>query len=219
MSSFTIRGVMEVTELDYLSRFPAAYVVEHQTSRRHIFKRKYRTIPVGPLTRVFVRRPALLPARRPDPTGARARSASQSMVTFDGRLGLVGTSVGRGVAYPGGILTLTHHWTKASPRLWGRYEVLSALEDEHGTWVWREKNDLAYGLLAPEEWQHGAIYDEKHVVFVPDDAPPGPYRVVVRVREKGTRRILPIEGARQVAVAHVEILPRPGEPAVEIARR
>jgi len=210
LSSFTIKGLMEVTDLDYLSRFPAAYVVEHQTARRHVFKRKYRTMPVGRLTRVFVRRPA---------APSTPRRASETAAVFEDGLGLVRTGVGRGVAHPGGVLFITHRWTRLSPALWGRYEVVTALEDQDGMRIWREKTDLAHGLALPEEWEPGRAYDEEHVVFVPGDAEPGAYRVVVRVRAKDTARVLRSGGEKEVAVACVEIRPRPGEAPVCVARR
>jgi hypothetical protein len=173
LSSWDPAGVRRVLRRGFLASYPAAYVAEHQTSRRGAFERRYAHEAVGDLTRIYANgKPRLR---------GRADSAPPAY-RFGDALGLVATACRPREVAQGEVLRITHRWRKLGP-IPDDVETLTRIEGPDGC-IWRVRSDLANGGYDPSRWRPGEVAEERHIAFIPGDAPPGDYAITVRARHK-----------------------------------
>jgi hypothetical protein len=214
LSSSNPEGAQRALGRAFLETYPAAYIVEYQTSWKRVFAARYPHQAVGDLVRLY-------PGGKPQRQGRRAASAPAWR--FGERLGLISTQCEPAQAPQGRILRITHLWRKLGPLPYD-LEVLTALEGREGC-VWRVRSELANGFYDSLGWRPGQVAAEEHIAFIPGDAPPGEYSVTVRVRRKDTHQSLAAFGlARrrplEATTAKIRIVLRAPRPApATLARR
>lgn len=207
LSSHHFGEVKRVLSKDFLRQYPAAYVAEHQTNWRHTFKRRYQYEHVGDLLRIY-------PDGKP-PLRASARDGAVAW-RFGPALGLVETRCEPRSVAQGRILRITHRWKKLAP-VNGEIETLTRIEGAEGC-IWRMRSCPGNGFYSADTWLPGQVAEDLHTAFIPSDAPPGRYRVVVRARSVATGQHLPVftaDGAAPAAegvTAFVKVTPRAPRP-------
>ena len=208
LSSPYARAVHRVLSRDFLAAHPAAYVVEYQTSWKRAFMARYPFAHVGDLVRVYPNGKPRLHARP---------SSATPGCRFGDAVGLVQSRCAPSAVPQGGILRITHEWTRLTDGA-VNLETLTTLEGEDGP-VWRVRSDLANGFYAPQDWRVGEVAPEEHLAFIPSDTPPGEYAVTVRVRRTDSHKCLSLSGAGEGAhpfeatTRRVTIVPRLPRPA------
>jgi hypothetical protein len=186
-------AMRRVMRWSFLASYPAAYVVEHQTTRKQAFTRRYPADPVGDLVRLYP---------RGRPRRQAVAMAGAVMNRFGESLGLIRTRCKPARAPQGGIVTITHLWRKlgmlhpTGGAGVASLTTLTTLEGREGC-VWAASADLANGSYDAATWRVGQVAEERHLVFIPSDAPLGEYVVTVRVREPGLGACLPVAGPRR----------------------
>jgi hypothetical protein len=116
----------------------------------------------------------------------------------------------KGRARPGGRLTLTYAWyAKEQPA--HVYAVFNHLTGPDGTILAQADAWPLKGQILTTQWQPGEYVRDTYLVDIPDDAPPGPYRLYVGLYDAAT-------GERPVVTSSGEVqpdgrlqLPLPGE--------
>jgi hypothetical protein len=210
LSSWDSAGVRRVLRRGFLASYPAAYVAEHQTSRRGAFEHRYAHEAVGDLTRIYANgKPRLR---------ARADSAPPAF-RFGDALGLVATACRPREVAQGEVLRITHRWRKLGP-IPDDVETLTRIEGPDGC-IWRVRSELANGGYDPSRWRPGEVAEERHIAFIPGDAPPGDYAITVRARIVGARHALPLQvwgedgatATSEASAAAIRITPRTPRPA------
>jgi hypothetical protein len=215
-------AVRRVLRRDFLATFPAAYVVEHQTSWIREFKARYAWTQVGDLVRLYPNGKPRLRARPSDAAPA---------CRFGDNLGLIGSVCEPQAAHQGRILAITHRWKKLACHMSGGLarrasaglapigddaETLTSIQGACGC-IWRARSDLANGFYTGDSWLPGEVAEERHVAFIPSDAPPGEYCVTLRARNKSTHHSLSAHGTgatehgQEAVVASIRIVARRSE--------
>ena len=208
LSSWDPAGARRVLRRGFLASYPAAYIAEHQTSWRGAFERRYAHEAVGDLTRIYANGKPRLRGRV---------DSAPPAYRFGDALGLVATACRPREVAQGEVLRITHRWRKLSP-IPAQVETLTRIEGPDGC-IWRVRSDLANGCYDPSSWRPGEVAEERHVAFIPGDAPPGDYAITVRARHKRENRSLPVWGrggstaACEATTAAIRITPRTPRPA------
>jgi len=194
-------ALARVMRRSFLAGYPAAYVVEHQTARKRAFTSRYPSEPVGDLVRLYPR------------GGPRLRAVAGPgaiLNRFGESLGLIETRCEPARVPQGGIVTITHMWRRLGPlRPSGSAEpalslskgvspatTLTTLDGRDGC-IWAASADLANGFYDGQSWRVGEVAAERHVVFIPSDAPPGEYAITVRVRRPDAHKCMVVSGPRR----------------------
>jgi hypothetical protein len=101
-------------------------------------------------------------------------------VYFPDKVSLLGYDLDMARAKPGGLLILTLYW-HADSRVFLPYKVFAHLGD---TQVWAQADDEpACGHFPTYNWHTGDVIMDRHVIFLPDDLPPGDYPIQVGLYE------------------------------------
>jgi hypothetical protein len=105
----------------------------------------------------------------------------------------------RGDARPGGELEITYAWyAKSQPAQ--IFSVFNHLMDADETLVAQTDGWPLDGRILTTQWQPGEYLRDTHVVQLPDDAPPGPYKLFVGLYDAST-------GDRALVVEAGEVRP------------
>lgn len=122
---------------------------------------------------------------------------------FDGRVRLLGYSLGDGPFQAGDPLTFSLFW-QALANGDEPYVVFAQLQDETGQPVALSETPPIY---PSDRWSDGAVLRDPHEISLPATLPPGTYRLAVGLlRPDGSR--LPVAGDDQVVLASVETTQR-----------
>ena len=214
LSSSNPEGTQHALSKHFLGAYPAAYIVEYQTSWKRGILERYPHQAVGDLVRLY-------PDGRPQLQGQPA--SSLPACRFAECLALIATECKPARVPQGRILRVTHRWRKLGALPYD-VETLTALQGNDGC-VWRVRSDLGNGRYSTQSWQIGEEAAEEHVAFIPSDAPPGEYSITVRARRKDSHTCLPMFGPVrrhpfEATTAKIRVVPRLPRPApATLARR
>ncbi|MBN1995502.1 MAG: glycosyltransferase family 39 protein [Anaerolineae bacterium] len=99
-----------------------------------------------------------------------------------GQVALIGYDLETQFAQPDGIVPVTLHW-QAQNLLSLRYKVFVHLLSADGR-VWSQADDFPVcGLSHANSWPPGAVVQDRHLLKLPPDLPPGAYTLLVGMYE------------------------------------
>jgi hypothetical protein len=108
-------------------------------------------------------------------------------------------------ATPGEALPLTLYW-QASAKLGRDYTVFVHLLDATGEIAAQWDAMPRENTFVTTAWPVGEIVDDPHPVPLPEDMPPGAYRIALGVYDRSTGDRLPVYGADGEPVASDAVL-------------
>ncbi len=184
-SIYADTGFLDFSQESFLRKYKTIYFVEMLTYRIGLLRTKYFVVPEGPISRVYLDRPAPETMLSAQPASVIAR--------FGDRIGLVGADLGKGPLRPGECLDLTLYWTALEGFDRTKYSAALLLEntqDGRLRRIWQETNILGHDLFPLEKWQPGQVLIEKHRIYLADPEPTGEYNLHLRVRQRGHSKYL-----------------------------
>ena len=98
-------------------------------------------------------------------------------VTFGDAIMLANCELSASEAAPGDALQVQFTWETATP-LDTRYKVFVQLLDASGQLVAQRDSEPGGGLALTTTWTPGQPVTDRHALFLPDDLPPGEYRLI-----------------------------------------
>ena len=98
-------------------------------------------------------------------------------VQFGEIIALVSCDLSAAEAAPGDALQVQFTWEAAAP-LDARYKVFVQLLDSSGQLVAQRDSEPGGGLALTTTWTPGQPVTDRHALFLPDDLPPGEYRLI-----------------------------------------
>ncbi len=190
--SFQYRKSVEVVEPGTKPEAVAPKIRECLEGGRSLFvSRKWPLPPgwsfraVGPLLRV---------AKNFEPQTPRESSPRGSLLALWGKIGLVQASLSPGMVRAGGMVEISYRWIRRGESPCDATEsVVGLFSDEKGN-VWMKNGVFWFhdihegplGLLA--RMRPGLEYEEKRILFVPSDFPPGRYQLAVGLQKAAPDR-------------------------------
>jgi hypothetical protein len=131
------------------------------------------------------------------PLGARTRAGkapSQKPIAAWGGLELLGVDLVPPRIKPGAILELHYHWARRKPSPQDSSDmVVGVFIDAHGSYWMKDGVFWLHDIHEPPSGMRvGDLYEERRILFIPSDFPPGDYALAL-----GLQRKLPPKAAGQ----------------------
>lgn len=150
------------------------------------------------------------PARQPPIEALPIQHRRQA--DFEGRMRLLGYSLGEGPYLAGEEVEVTLFWQALTKM--GEYKVSLRLEDESGkTWAQEEKAPI-HGTYPTSRWPVDGLTRDPHRLLLPANLPPGHYRLLLGLQrwEDGKPLAIgrwPFWRAQELALTAIEVEGRP----------
>jgi hypothetical protein len=148
--------------------------------------------PNGKQRAVYLRRDADLGSARAQLERSLDRTAT---ATFGGQMRLLGSSVARGEARPGGSLTVTLAWQSIAP-IPADYSVVTMLTSAQGQTVEQNQRGLGGGGEGTSDWEPGRWVFRTSTLNLKESVPPGEYTLAIGLYDSKARKLMPIDGTR-----------------------
>lgn len=103
------------------------------------------------------------------------------------------------VYHPGEVLLVTLDWRAAAMERAAPYHVVLQFIDVQGHVVLEHIRPLLYDALPPNTWPVDQIVQHMQPISLPDDVPPGTYRLAVTLRDE-QRELAPARSFAQVTI-------------------
>ncbi|MFQ5594357.1 MAG: ArnT family glycosyltransferase [Anaerolineae bacterium] len=129
-------------------------------------------------------------------------------IDFEGKLALIGFDLDRRAVTPGETLHLTLFWQAISP-MEEDYTVFTHLLRPPDQ-IWAQEDDQPRDGQSPTStWEPGEVIDDRYELALPDDAPPGEYKIEIGVYRPATGGRLKVGLSDQgIVLARVRVAER-----------
>jgi hypothetical protein len=110
----------------------------------------------------------------------------QGPIVFDGQIACLGGDLVSGTAPPGGLVVLRTCWRRVGT-VDRRFTMRLRLWDGRRRAALDHTRDLGYLFYPPHAWREGVTVSETYRLVLPDDLPPGDYRLTLSIEWRGRR--------------------------------
>jgi hypothetical protein len=111
---------------------------------------------------------------------------------LEGKVRLLGYNVDKSTHYPGDAVKVSLYWL-ALEEMTEDYKVFVHLMDEEQTEMWAQHDDdPVLGFTPTTRWMAGELIVDRHELALPEETPPGSYRIFTGMYEYETVRNLTV---------------------------